>query len=286
MSRLRLAACAALLGLACLPGPARAWWKPNATDGLGFNYQLGTDFDPSSNFIDGVQVYFIDGESATKAMVDAIHAKGYRAVCYFSAGSYETYRPDASSFPASVLGNVLDGWPNEKWLDIRQISVLQPIMKKRMQDWCQAKGFDAVDPDNMDGYTNDSGFPLEAKDQLAYNRMIASVAHGLGLGAGLKNDLDQLNELTPDFDFFVNEQCFQYNECDKYAPSQKANKPVWNVEYKSGAFSRGCRCQSYFGVTSIKKTLKLKPPLTKCSARIKDKRCRYDPSATLMGRRG
>jgi hypothetical protein len=74
-----------------------------------------------------------------------------------------------------------------------------------MQDWCQAKGFDAVDPDNMDGYTNDSGFPLEAKDQLAYNRMIASVAHGLGLGAGLKNDLDQLNELTPDFDFFVNE---------------------------------------------------------------------------------
>jgi hypothetical protein len=80
-----------------------------------------------------------------------------------------------------------------------------PPRAQRMQDWCQAKGFDAVDPDNMDGYTNDSGFPLEAKDQLAYNRMIASVAHGLGLGAGLKNDLDQLNELTPDFDFFVNE---------------------------------------------------------------------------------
>ena len=34
---------------------------------------------------------------------------------------------------------------------------------------------------------------------------------------GLKNDVDQISELLPDFDFAVNERCFEYNECDGYA---------------------------------------------------------------------
>lgn len=70
------------------------------------------------------------------------------------------------------------------------------------------KGCDAVDPDNMDGYTNDNGFKLTAAQQLKYNKFIADLAHKHNLAVGLKNDLNQIKDLVSSFDFAVNEQCF------------------------------------------------------------------------------
>ncbi len=69
--------------------------------------------------------------------------------------------------------------------------LLAPLMRARL-DLCQAKGFDAVEPDNIDGYQVDggTGFPLTAGDQLRYNRWIAAEAHCRGLSIGLKNDSD------------------------------------------------------------------------------------------------
>jgi hypothetical protein len=55
-----------------------------------------------------------------------------------------------------VIGNDYEGWPGEKWLDIRQIDQLAPIMRARL-DACRAKGFDGIEPDNIDEYTNDTG---------------------------------------------------------------------------------------------------------------------------------
>ena len=54
------------------------------------------------------------------AAVDAIHTRGGHAICYVSAGSWENWRGDAASFPASVKGKT-NGWPGERWLDIRRI---------------------------------------------------------------------------------------------------------------------------------------------------------------------
>ena len=109
------------------------------------------------------------------------------AICYFSAGSFENWRPDAAAFPASVKGSS-NGWPGENWLDIRQWSVLGPIMGARM-DLAVSKGCDGVEPDNMDGYSNSTGFPLTAADQITYNTNIANLAHSKGLSVGLKNDV-------------------------------------------------------------------------------------------------
>ncbi|HZZ00980.1 MAG TPA: endo alpha-1,4 polygalactosaminidase, partial [Candidatus Baltobacteraceae bacterium] len=72
------------------------------------------------------------------------------SVCV-DAGTWEKWRPDASQFPKSVLGLPDGGWPGERWLDIRQTSVLEPIVNKRLQ-LCKSKNFDGVDPDNLDGY--------------------------------------------------------------------------------------------------------------------------------------
>jgi len=93
-------------------------------------------------------------------------------------------------------------------------------------------GCGGVEPDNMDGYTNNSGFNLTASDQLAFNRFIANEAHSRNLSIGLKNDLDQVDQLVEYFDFAVNEQCFEYSECDLLAPFISNSKPVLNTEYK------------------------------------------------------
>ena len=98
-------------------------------------------------------------------------------------------------------------------------------------DLAAEKGCDGVEPDNVDGYANDSGFPLSGNDQLAYNRFLASAAHERGLLIGLKNDLDQISELVAEFDFAVNEECYEYDECERLTPFIEAGKPVLHAEY-------------------------------------------------------
>jgi len=177
----------------------------------------------------GVQVFDIDGFTNSAATVAALHAQGTKVICYIDFGSSENFRPDYSSFPASVLGNS-NGWPGEQWLDIRQIGVLAPIMTARMR-MCVQKGFDALEPDNIDGYANSTGFPLTAQDQLNYNVWIANTAHSLGLSVGLKNDTDQTSQLVPYFDWALNEQCNQYGECNSENVFVQSNKAVFNAEY-------------------------------------------------------
>ena len=129
------------------------------------------------------------------AAVNAIHARGGHVICYVDAGTWENWRVDAGQFPASVLGSK-NGWPGEKWLDIRQVSVLGPIMSARVRK-CKQAGFDGVEFDNVDGYSNRTGFPLTAGDQFNYDTYLANLAHYNGLSVALKNDLGQAATLKP-----------------------------------------------------------------------------------------
>jgi hypothetical protein len=132
-------------------------------------------------------------------------------------------------FPA-VLGKTLADWPSERWLDIRQVEGLAPVISHRL-DLAVQKGCDGVEPDNLDGYVNDTGFPLTYADQLAYNSWLAEQAHTRGLSVGLKNDLDQVDDLQPYFDWALNEECFTYQECDRLTPFVDSGKAVFGVEY-------------------------------------------------------
>jgi len=203
-----------------------SWYKPSKD--TTWQWQLTGDIDTSYE----VDLYDIDLFDSTEDTIDAIHAKGKRVICYFSAGSYEEWKDDASSFSDSILGKELDGWEGERWLDIRRLDILAPIMEARL-DLAKAKGCDGVEPDNVDGYINDTGFELSKDDQLKYNKFIAMQAHKRGLGVGLKNDLNQIDKLESEFDFAVNEECHYYNECDKLKSFLKHNKPVFNAEYDS-----------------------------------------------------
>ena len=199
------------------------WYKPDTN--TSWQWQLKGDINTSYN----VEIYDIDLFDSNTTLIQSLKDDGKKVICYFSAGSYENWRDDKDDFPTSVLGNTMDGWADEKWLDISN-EVLIPIMRARL-DLAKEKGCDGVEPDNMDGYINDTGFILSADDQLAYNKFIANEARKRGLSVGLKNDLDQIVELEPYYDFSINEQCNEYNECDKMQPFIDANKPVLNTEY-------------------------------------------------------
>ena len=232
-----------------LPGTAfadaPAWWRPVASASLTWQIQFTGTVDLSVK----VAVFDLDGDATTARQVKALHARKARVICYVSAGSSEDWRSDAAAFPASVLGSDLAGWPGEKWLDVRRWDVLGPIMKARFRV-CAANGFDAVDPDNLDGYANANGVGLTAADQALYNKRIAGLAHSLGLAVGLKNDLDQVPALVRSFDFAVNEQCAYYRECGLLTPFVTASKPVFEIEYGGSCAGRG-------GFTPIRKHLSL-----------------------------
>ena len=212
-----------------------SWWKPTSATPSHYHWQLSTKFAYPADVVagQGDVVYDIDGETNDAATVAQLHALGpnVKVVCYVDVGTYENFRSDAAQFPASVLG-ASNGWPGEQWLDVRQQSILLPIMKNRFVQWCVNKGFDAIEPDNLDGWSNNPGFPITEAQNLAYDTAIADLAHSLGLSVGLKNLPENAAGLEPSFDWALDEQCTEYSECDSYTTSFLAKgKAVWDVEY-------------------------------------------------------
>lgn len=209
--------------------------------GSTWQWQLKGELDSDYQ----VDIYDIDLFDTPASQIAELQQQGRRVICYFSAGSYEQWRTDASQFSEAELGSTLAGWEDERWLDITSDNV-RAIMSQRIA-LAAEKGCDGVEPDNVDGYTNNSGFNLSYADQLAFNRFLASEAHQRGLAVGLKNDLEQIVDLVDEFDFAVNEQCFEYNECDYLEPFIAAGKPVLNAEYRAtyvnNSEARAALCQ-------------------------------------------
>ena len=223
-------------------------WHPALV--TSWQLQLTGTVDTTPN----VQMFDIDLFDVDASVVATLHQKSARVICNLSAGSFEDWRSDAASFPGAVLGNS-HGSPGERWLDIRAADVLGPIMKARL-DLCHSKGFDGVSVDNVDGYANATGFPLTAADQLAYNRFLATEAHARGLSIGLGNDLGQAADLLGDVDWLLDEQCFEYNECDRVQAFVDAGKAVFHVEFnlETSAF---CPQANALNFNSMKKNVSL-----------------------------
>lgn len=229
-----------------------ARWTPRAGD--SWQWQLTGTINTGHD----AAIYDIDLFDAPVATIATLHAAGRRVVCYFSAGSAENWRSDHGAFAAADLGAPLDGWVGERWLDVRSANV-RAIMARRL-DLAATKGCDGVEPDNVDGFEPDnrSGLSFTAADQLGYNRFLAEEAHRRGLAVALKNDLAQVAALAPAFDFAVNEQCHEYDECGAYAAFVAAGKPVLNAEYATryrtnagGARDRLCAAAAAEGLRTL-----------------------------------
>jgi hypothetical protein len=226
-----------------------AWWQPQA----GATFSIVLSVAPAT--IDTpAQVVDVDLFDIRKRTVSALKAQGKRVICYMSAGSWENWRPDKADFPAAVKGNPYDGWPGERWLDIRNLAVLGPIMQARL-DLCKRKGFDAVDPDNVDGYQADTGFPLTRSDNVRYLKFLAREAHKRGLAIGLKNAGDISRFVLNNVDFAVTEDCFDQGWCRTSRNFIAAGKPVFAIEYTDNGINFGgfCRQSANLGLSPIYK---------------------------------
>jgi hypothetical protein len=231
-----------------LPAAAGAYWQPPARP--TFYWQL----QGTLNTTVPAAVYDVDGFETTAAEVAALHASAKHVVCYIDAGTAEDFRPDYGSFPKSVLGRK-NGWPGERWLDIRQSEVVEPIMAARFR-MCAEKGFDAVEPDNIEAFSNRSGFPITAAQQLDYNLWVAETVHGLGMAVQQKNDGEQAEAMEPSFDGVLSEQCNQFSECGDFAPYLAAGKPVVNAEYRLKT-TRFCAADEAAGIVGARFNLAL-----------------------------
>jgi len=235
----------------------QSWWTPRASDNLTWQIQLQGDI----NVIDGVDVYAVD-YTASQSSIDAAKANGAKVMCYISAGSAEDWRPDYADFPDYVIGNAYQGWPGEYWLDIRNIDALAPIMRARI-DACAAKGFDAIDADNVNVFSNDSGFYVTRQDSIDYIRWLANESHIRGMAFSLKNSESLVSELVDDVDMMQSESCFVWGNCENASQMSAANKPVFAVEYEdainSATFRDACNVAANLNLQMIYRDRALTP---------------------------
>lgn len=176
-----------------------------------------------------VDTYIIDLFDSSEQTISGLKHNGIEVICYFSAGTFEDWREDADQYKDADKGKELQDWPGEKWLDIRSPSVL--FVTKNRLDLAVKKGCDGVDPDNVDGYENDTGFAFTREDQIDFNKKLAQQARQRGLRVGLKNALGLIPELYEEFDFAVNEQCIEFQECSFLQPFVEVKKTVFSIEY-------------------------------------------------------
>ncbi len=195
-------------------------------------------------------------------VVQALHTAGKYSICYVEAGAQQTSFPDRGDFAGADYGHYakrhqMQGFANEWWFDIRGFegyvrgrpSTLRGAavniaagLAKRI-DWCALEGQDAIEPDDLDGYTNRAatgvpggGWHLTRKDSLGFERWLAYTAHHDGLAIFQKNDPADARIDARTFDGMIEEECNRYHDpCagprGDATPYLRQHKPVLNAEY-------------------------------------------------------
>ena len=176
-------------------------WYPPHLDRTGhpmrWDWQIGRTTPLQRTGRNAVDIYDIDGFLTTRAQVTAIRTR-WRAstlthphtVCYLDL-AWEDYRPDATpgtNFPAGTLGNIYFGFPEERWVDLRQLDALKPMLRERVA-MCARKGFDAVELDDIDSFDPPSttGFQLTPGDAQNFLAYAFNLIHQAGMTALWKN---------------------------------------------------------------------------------------------------
>lgn len=172
----------------------------------------------------------IDAFSATKELVHAFHSKGIKVIAYVSVGTFEIYRSDSNLLPKEVVGNIYPAWPDERFLDLKQLEKLKPFITSRF-DMIKSKGFDGIEPDNIDIYGEETDFNLTLDDTRIFCEWIIEEAHKRGLCIGQKNTEELVPLLNKKFDWALTENVFHQNIQNDYSSYISLGKPVFSAEY-------------------------------------------------------
>jgi hypothetical protein len=174
------------------------------------------------------RVYTADMETSVST-IRALHGAGRIVICYFSAGTMENFREDASRFPPESLGSPLPSYPDERWVDVRSATV-RSIMQDRLAKAAKSE-CDGIHPSGLAAFLSNTGFDFTRADQLDYDRWLASASHALGLSIGLvEGDALLGQDLVAAFDWTVVWSCISSN-CAAAAPFVAAKKAAFLIEY-------------------------------------------------------
>jgi Glycoside-hydrolase family GH114 len=239
----------AAVAVGVAPAASAATVRPlpaNAT----FDYQIGGDYPP----VTGVRVVSRDWFSGRP-----LAGPGTYSVCYVNAFQTQddeagvNRRDERSNWPRDLVLTALGDdpdWGGEYLVDLSTAARRQRAAQwvKPMVDTCAAKGFAAVEYDNLDSWTRFDGTPRQGAvpfgraQAVAYAELLTDYAHSKNLAVGQKNT-PQLGRVTSlqvvGFDFAVAEQCGQYDECGAYT-AVFGNRVV-DVEYTDAGYARACR---------------------------------------------
>ncbi|HSR86700.1 MAG TPA: endo alpha-1,4 polygalactosaminidase [Streptosporangiaceae bacterium] len=212
---------------ACLPRKGGSCWYPPHLNSRGkpmrWDWQIGRVTPLRRTGPRAVDSYDVDGFLTTAAQVSAIHSSWQAAtlphpklICYIDM-AWEDYRPDASPgvvFPADSLGNIYYGYPDERWVDFRQLDALKPMLDERLR-MCARKGFDAVELDDIDSFdpASTTGFHLTPGDAQNFLAYAFNEIHRLGM-TGLWKNSPYLTWWARSFaDGAVVEECYLASQC-------------------------------------------------------------------------
>jgi hypothetical protein len=208
-------------------------WVPKP--GLTWSYSIAHKDDVILSRTE--EVITIDFQKK-KELIDKLHNKGKKVVCYFSGGTIEKHRDDIDDYYA-VKGlikdkNAFTEW-DELWLDYRMPEI-KPLIRNRMKIAID-KNCDALEVDCLGAYnhkivTERWDDPLTKEDAYNFAITLSEMAHDLGISIGLKNVADLAPSLVDKFDFAVVESCsMSRNVCAKYESFPKKGKAVFTIHY-------------------------------------------------------
>jgi len=195
--------------------------------------------DGGRDDIDGASVVFIDMDGGHD--IESLKRDGKIVMCYISVGTLEGFRSfykrDKEAWEGLTLGTMVS-FSDERWLDIRKLDRLIPLMEARF-DTAAAAGCDAIEPDNMDCYLSSECVGrmggVSKKDAMAmsidYGLVVASLAHNRGMSVVVKNAIELYDSFVDIFDGAVTENCLQYKECDATSIWTSRNKAVFSTDY-------------------------------------------------------
>lgn len=164
---------------------------------------------------------------------DVLKCKKMGAILYgYFSSQWEKWRKfDQHKFPEDSLGNDLDNWPGEKWVNTKSVKIREIMLERII--YAKNKGFDGIDVDNVDGYHFKTGFPYSKSDSADYVNFFINSAHKLDMKFSLKNAMD-LIPIIQKADFYQNESCYKHKhqgriECYLY---DSVSSPVGIIRYK------------------------------------------------------
>lgn len=238
----------------------------------GFDWREGEDENLPASHPDNVAAV-----TARRQAIARLHDQHELAIAYIDAGGWETYRRDWDTLAdAGHLGGSVDGWPQERWVNItgdHRAPVLAAIEARVAE--AEADGFDAVDFDLVeasDAGEDEVGFAVSDDEQLAFDRELFALARTHGMGAWMKGFPRLAGDLAADADAWIVEECLadagRRAECVAATPSW-AGKLIVVVEYVPGdrplaADPAGCAVAAANGWHMIFKRLDLDPPVASC----------------------